>query len=223
MKTIYKNNLEEKYFLEHNTRKDLLLQMSVKYNACLEYVLARRQLKMHPIHKDILVACLEYNSQDLNLLYLHLVWWCACQKLKYPSKSLLLCYRGKGFWAARQSRGLRRTCIYTVFFSLCFSNKNCGRLSPFIASTFLLRVLFHQRNIAEHLLKVFKNLKTWIAMNPFIYKHTQCPPNKSNQKLHSYKQVKNSEVRLLSPCYRNSPISRGQNCIFKTSKFFFFM
>lgn len=123
MKTIYKNNLEEKYFLEHNTRKDLLLQMSVKYNACLEYVLARRQLEMHPIHKDILVACLEYNSQDLNLLYLHLVWWCACQKLKYPSKSLLLCYRGKGFWAARQSRGLRHTCIYTVFFSLLFKQE----------------------------------------------------------------------------------------------------
>jgi len=47
--------------------------MSVKYNTCLEYVLAGRQFKMHPIHKDILVGCLEYNSQVLNLLYLHLV------------------------------------------------------------------------------------------------------------------------------------------------------
>lgn len=151
--------------------------MTVKHNTCLEYVLAGRQLKTHPIHKDILVACLEYNSPELNLLYHHLVWWCACQKLKYPSKSLLLHYRSKGFRAVKQSRGLRHACIYTAFFSLCFSNKNCGRLSPFIASTLLLRVLFPQRNIAEHLLKAFRNLKTWIAMNPFIYKHTQCPPN----------------------------------------------
>lgn len=64
----------EKYILEHNMReKKRDLQMSVKHNTCLEYVLAGRQLKTHPIYKDILVACLEYNSQELNLLYRHLV------------------------------------------------------------------------------------------------------------------------------------------------------
>lgn len=140
-------------------------------------------------------------------------------KIKIPFQiSAAVFQRGEGSWAGRQCKGLRHTWIYTVLFSLGFSNKNGARLSPFIASTFLLRVLFLQRNIAEHLFKMFKNLKTWIAMNPFLYKHPQCPPNWSYQKLHSYEQVKNSQGRLLSLSYRNGPISRVRIAVSKQEK-----
>lgn len=129
-------------------------------------------------------------------------------KIKIPFQiAAAVLQRGKGFWAVRQSKGLKHACIYTAFSSLCFSNKNCGRLSPFIASTFLLRVLFLQRNIAEHLFKMLEDLKTWIAMNPFIYKHSVRLTSAIKSSILTSKR-KNSEVRFLSLSYRNGHIAR---------------
>lgn len=98
---------------------------------------------LYQLHKGLLATCLEYNSRDLNFLFLNMVCSFACSAPEWSSLSLLPFHRNTGIWALG-ANGKVQGCLWVqhkALLSVYLQGKNIG-LSSLHWAAFPLRDSF---------------------------------------------------------------------------------